>query len=145
VHNPHDPDAHYADKGKKQWVGYKVHVAESVDPKQPAKTKGDPTESFITEILTTEAAQDEMAGLAQALKSEQEHLGIEPQAMYVDAGYVTETTLARAEQNGMELLGPTRPDPHKGPYNAGCFSCGHRKTPGRLSAGKPKHAVQPHP
>jgi hypothetical protein len=70
VQNPHDPDAHYADKGKNQWVGYKVHVAESVDPKQPAK--GDPTESFITEILTTEAAQDEMAGLAQALKSEQE-------------------------------------------------------------------------
>src|SRR5262249_32721306 len=57
----------------------------------------------------------------QALKSEQERLGIEPQAMYVDAGYVTETTLAQAEQNGMELLGPTRPDPHKGPYNADAF------------------------
>jgi transposase len=121
VQNPHDPDAHYADKGKKQWVGYKVHVAESVDPKQPAKTRGDPTESFITEILTTEAAQDEMAGLAQALKSEQEHLEIEPQAMYADAGYVTENTLAQAAQNGMELLGPTRPDPHKGPYNADAF------------------------
>src|SRR5207253_7616734 len=40
VQNPHDPDAHYADKGKKQWVGYKVHVVESVDPSEPAKTKG---------------------------------------------------------------------------------------------------------
>ena len=57
VHNPHDPDAHYADKGKKQWVGYKVHVVENVDPKEPAKKKGEPTEHFITEILTTEAAQ----------------------------------------------------------------------------------------
>jgi transposase len=41
--------------------------------------------------------------------------------MYADAGYVTENTLSQAEQNGMELLGPTRPDPHKGPYNADAF------------------------
>lgn len=121
VHNPHDPDAHYADKRKKQWVGYKVHVVESVDPQEPVKRKGEPAEHFITEILTTEAAQDEMAGLAEALQKEQEHHEIEPQAMYADAGYVTENTLSQAEQNGMELLGPTRPDPHKGPYNADGF------------------------
>jgi hypothetical protein len=121
VRNPHDPDAHYAEKRKKQWVGYKVHVVESVDPEQPAKRKGEPAEHFITEIVTTEAAQDEMAGLAEALKREQEHHEIEPQAMYADAGYVTENTLSQAEQNGMELLGPTRPDPHKGPYNADAF------------------------
>ena len=36
VQNPHDPDAHYADKGKKQWVGYKVHVVESVEPERAA-------------------------------------------------------------------------------------------------------------
>jgi hypothetical protein len=121
VQNPHDPDAHYADKGKKQWVGYKVHVVESVDPEQPAKRKGEPTESFITEILTTEAAQDEMGGLAEALKREQEHHELKPQAMYADGGYVTEKTLSEAEQSGIELLGPTRPDPHKGPYNADAF------------------------
>lgn len=121
VQNPHDPDAHFADKGKKQWVGYKVHVVESVDPEEPAKRKGQPAEHFITEILTTEAAQDEMAGLAQALQTEQEHHAIEPQAMYADAGYVTENPLSQAEQNGMELLGPTRPDPHKGPYHADAF------------------------
>lgn len=121
VQNPHDPDAHYADKGKTQWVGYKVHVVESVDPEEPAKKKGEPTESFITEILTTEAAQDEMAGLAEALKREQQHHELKPAVMYADGGYVTENTLAQAEQNGMELLGPTRPDPHKGPYNADAF------------------------
>jgi transposase len=121
VQNPHDPDAHYADKGKKQWIGYKVHVVESVDPEEPAKKKGEPTESFITEILTTEAAEDEMAGLAQALKREQQHHELKPVAMYADGGYVTENTLAQAQHNGMELLGPTRPDPHKGPYNADAF------------------------
>lgn len=122
VQNPHDPDAHYADKGKKQWVGYKVHVVESVDPSEPVKVKGEPTDNFITEILTTEAAQDEMAGLAEALKRQQNQHEIKPEALYADGGYVTEKTLTEAEQGGMELLGPTRPDPHPGPYNADAFS-----------------------
>ena len=121
VQNPHDPDAHYANKKTKQWIGYKVHVAESVDPQQPIKKKGEPAEHFITEILTTEAAQDEMAGLTEVLRREQQHHEITPQAMYTDAGYVTENTLTQAEQDGMELLGPTRPDPHKGPYNTDAF------------------------
>ncbi len=121
VQNPHDPDAHYADKGTKQWIGYKVHVLESVDPQQPIKKKGEPAEHFIIEMLTTEAAQDEMSGLAETLRTEQEHHGIIPQAMYADAGYVTENTLTQAEQNGIELLGPTRPDPHKGAYNSNAF------------------------
>ena len=121
VQNPHDPDAHYADKGTKQWIGYKVHVVESVDPEEPAKIKAEPGEHFITEILTTEAAQDEMAGLAEALKRQQAHHEMKPEAMYADAGYVTQSTLAQAEGNAMELLGPTRPDPHKGAYNADGF------------------------
>jgi len=121
VQNPHDPDAHYADKKTKQWTGYKVHVAETVDPEQPIKKKGEPTEHFITEMFTTEAAQDEMAGLTEVLKRELAHHEIMPEAMYTDAGYVTEKTLTQAEQNGIELLGPTRPDPHKGAYNSDAF------------------------
>src|SRR5688572_29558999 len=94
---------------------------EEADPNEPAKRKGEPTEQFITEILTTEAALDEMAGLAEALKQQQQHHEIRPPAMYADGGYVTERTLGEAQQSGMELLGPTRPDPHKGPYNADAF------------------------
>jgi transposase len=122
VQNPHDPDAHYVDKGNKQWTGYKVHVVESVDPELPAKVKGEPGEHFITEIVTVEAAENEKTGLAQALKRQQQHHEIKPQAIYADAGYVTESSLAQAEGNGMKLLGPTRPDPHKGPYNADGFT-----------------------
>ena len=72
-------------------------------------------------MVTTEAAQDEMAGLAEGLKRQQEHHEIRPEAMYADGGYVTESTLWQAESATMELLGPTRPDPHKGPYNADGF------------------------
>ena len=121
VQNPHDPDAHYADKGTQQWIGYKVHVVESVEPEQPAKVKAEPGEHFITEIVTTEAAENEKTGLAEALKRQQQHHEIKPEAIYADAGYVTESTLSQAEGNAMELLGPTRPDPHKGPYNADGF------------------------
>jgi transposase len=121
VQNPHDPDAHYADKKTKQWTGYKVHVAETVDPEEPIKENGEPAEHFITEMFTTEAAQDEMAGLTEVLKREQEHHEIIPQAIYTDAGYVTEHTLTQAQQNGLELLGPCRPDPHKGAYNSDAF------------------------
>ena len=122
VQNPHDPDAHYADKKTKQWTGYKVHVAETVDPEEPIKKKGEPAEHFITEMFTTEAAQDEMAGLTEVLKREQQHHEITPQAIYSDAGYVTEHTLTQAEQNGIELLGPTRPNPHKGAVQYRCVS-----------------------
>ena len=121
VQNPHDPDAHFADKGKTKWVGYKVHVVETVDPSRPAKVKGEAGENFITEVLTTEAAQGEMAGLAEAVKEEEVHHGIKPEALYADGGYVTERTLSEAEGNEIELLGPTRPDPHPGPYNADAF------------------------
>jgi len=116
VQNPHDPDAHYADKGTKQWIGYKIHVVESVEPEKPAKVKAEPGEHFITEILTTEASQAEVAGLPEALKRQREQHEITPQAMYADAGYVTEAALAQAQDNAMELFGPTRPDPHKGAY-----------------------------
>lgn len=121
VQNPHDPDAHYAQKRKTEWVGYKVHVVESVDPERSAKTKGEPSENFITEIWTSAAGQSEMAGLAEAVSQQRQHHGMEPPAMYADAGYVTEKTLTQAEQSGMELCGPTRPDPHKGPFNADAF------------------------
>ncbi len=127
MQNLHDPDAHYVDKGKKQWVGYKVHVVESVEPERPAKVKGNPGENFITEVVTTEAALDEMAGLDKALQEEASHHGMKPKAVYADAGYVTERTMSEAEARGMELRGPTRPDPHWGPYNADAFEVDIKK------------------
>ena len=66
--------------------------------------KGEPTDHFITEMLTVEAAQDEKAGLTETLTREQAHHEIEPRAIYTDAGYVTEHTLTQAEQNGHGVI-----------------------------------------
>ena len=90
------------------------HVVESVDPEQPAKVKTEPGEHFITEILTTEAAENEKTGLAEALKRQQAQHEIKPEAVYADAGYVTESTLSQAEANAMELLGRPVPIPTRG-------------------------------
>ena len=85
-----------------------------------------------------------MAGLAESLKRQQEHHEIKPEAVYADGGYVTESTLSQAESEAMELLGPTRPDPHKGPYNADGFVVDVEKEASGLSAGKDQHSMQPH-
>ena len=144
VQNPHDPDAHYADKGNKQWIGYKVHVVESVEPEQPAKVKAEPGEHFITEIVTVEAAENEKTGLAEALKRQQQHHEIRPPTIYADAGYVTESTLAQAEAKRHGALGA---DPSRSPQGAVqcrwvCCRCG--KPAGGLSAGKDQHSMQPY-
>ena len=43
---PYDPAVRYANKGKTQWVGYKVHLSESCDENLP---------HFLTHVLTTTA------------------------------------------------------------------------------------------
>lgn len=78
VQNPHDPDATYAAKGtgdqKKEHVGYKVQVAETVT--EAVLAPGQPTGNFISGILTHAARESDEEG---ALKMEQEQ-----QAMGLD-------------------------------------------------------------
>jgi len=114
VQNPHDPDAHYADKGTKQWIGYKVHVMEGVEPAQPPKIKAEPGEHFITEIVTTEVAQDEMAGLAEALNRQQKKREISPEAVYADGGYVTAVPWRKPKLTKWHFTDPRVPIHTKG-------------------------------
>jgi hypothetical protein len=55
VKNPHDPEARWAAKadGKKQWIGYKVQVAETVADQ--VREAGEPTATFITAVETQPA------------------------------------------------------------------------------------------
>lgn len=116
VQNPHDPDAQWAAKDQaksKTWVGYKVQVMETA-PDVPREKKGLPTEQFITEVTTTEAIGSDIAGQRRALEALHVHRNDKPSVLYVDAGYVTDDTLADAREGGYELVGPARPSPtHK--------------------------------
>ena len=124
VQNPHDPDATYAVKGqgeqKKEHVGYKVQVAETVS--EATLAAGEPTRNFIAGIVTHPAYESDDAG-AEKMEQEQAEMAMEkPPVQYVDGAYVSAEKLMQAQAEGRELIGPARPAPEKdGRYSATDF------------------------
>ena len=115
VQNPHDPEATYAVKGqgqqKKEHVGYKVQVAESVS--EAVLAPGEPTRNFITAIVTQQAHESDEVG-AVKVEQEQAQMGLEkPLVQYVDGAYVSAQKLAQAQAEGWELIGPAQHAPQK--------------------------------
>jgi transposase len=115
VQNPHDPEATYAVKGqgekKKEHVGYKVQVAETVS--EAILAPGEPTCNFIAGIVTHPAYESDEAG-AEQMEQEQGEMGLgKPPVQYVDGAYVSAEKLAQAQAEGRELIGPARPAPEK--------------------------------
>ncbi len=116
VRNPHEPDATYGAKGegaqKKEHIGYKVQIAESVS--EALLAPGEPTRNFITGIVTHPAYESDEAGAAK-MEQEQAQMGLEkPPVQYVDAAYISAQKLAQAQAEGRELIGPALPAPRKG-------------------------------
>lgn len=108
VQNPHDPDATYAAKGtgqqKKEHVGYKVQVAETVN--EVVLAPGEPTGNFISGILTHAARESDEEG-ALKMEQEQQDMGLDkPPVQYVDAAYISTQKLLEAAAEGRELIGP---------------------------------------
>ncbi len=116
VHNPHDPEAQWAVKGqgkhRKDHVGYKVQVAETVvEPTGPADQS---TPNFITAMVTQVATASDDAGLP-LVEQEQIRMGlVEPsKEWYLDGAYISAERLAQAQAQGRELIGPAQPSPKK--------------------------------
>jgi hypothetical protein len=115
VQNPHDPQAQWAAKGigkqRKEHVGYKVQVAETV--REVQLQPGEPTQNFITAIVTQEAIGSDEAGLA-LVEQEQAAMGLEKAPeLYVDGAYVSAEKLAQAQSEGRQIIGPAQPAPKK--------------------------------
>jgi hypothetical protein len=115
VRNPHDPEAQYAVKGhgkyKKEHVGYKVQVAETVC--ETKSEKGEPTRNFITAMATQPATASDDAGLP-LVEQEQAAMGLEKAPVWhVDAAYISAQRLAQAQAEGRELIGPAQRAPRK--------------------------------
>ena len=120
VQNPHDPDATYAAKGqgeqKKEHVGYKVQVAETVT--ETVLAAGEPTDNFLTGIVTHAARESDEEG-ALKMEQEQQAMGLDkPPVQYVDAAYISTQELRKAAAEGRELIGPA---PGPGGSNVGRF------------------------
>ena len=110
VQNPHDPDATYAAKGqgqnKKEHVGYKVQVAETVC--EATLVPGEPTRNFIVGIVTQPAYQSDEAGALQ-MEAEQAAMGLDkPPVQYVDGAYISAQKLVEAQAQGRQLIGPAQ-------------------------------------
>jgi transposase len=117
VKNPHDPDAQWSTKDttkQKDWVGYKAQISETIPETPEPKPRGEPTENFIIEITTTEAIASDLDGMQRNLEAQEQHGQERPPELYVDAGYVTDDTLAQSREEDRELVGPARPCPKKG-------------------------------
>jgi len=115
VQNPHDPQAQWAAKGqgkhRKEHVGYKVQVAETIS--EATLKKGEPTANFITTVVTQPATGSDDAGLP-LVEQEQTKLGLEqPSEWYLDGAYISAERLAQAQVEGRELIGPAQPAPKK--------------------------------
>jgi hypothetical protein len=113
VQNPHEPEATYAVKGqgeqKKEHVGYKIQVAETVS--EATLAPGEPTRNFIAGVVTHPAYESDEAG-AIKMEAEQAAMGLaKPPVQYVDGAYVSAQELARATAEGRELIGPAPPVP----------------------------------
>ena len=108
VKNPHDPEANWSAKadGKKQWVGYKAQVAETV-PDRPCEP-GEPTAAFITAVESQPAIASDEAGMQQVL-GEQAKSGMDkPSELFVDSAYVSAQMILDAREEGWELTGPAQ-------------------------------------
>jgi hypothetical protein len=113
VQNPHEPEATYAVKGrgenKKEHVGYKVQVAETVS--EVSLAPSEPTHNFIVGIVTHPAYESDEAGAAK-MEAQQAAMGLDkPPVQYVDGAYISAQELARATAEGRELIGPAPPVP----------------------------------
>lgn len=125
VQNPHDPEAIYSVKGqgenKKEHVGYKVQVAETVC--EATLAAGEPTRNFIAGIVTHPAHQSDEAGALQ-MELEQARMGLDkPPVQYVDGAYVSGERLAVVNAQGRELVGPAAgaPDNNQGRFTTERF------------------------
>jgi transposase len=121
VQNPHDPDATYGAKGKgeqkKEHVGYKVQVAETVC--EAVLAAGEPTRNFLSGIVTHAARESDQEGSGK-MELEQQAMGLEkPPVQYVDSAYVSTQKLVEAAAEGRELIGPALASPHN---NEGRFT-----------------------
>ena len=100
--SPYDLDARYRRKKSGQrWTGYYAHLTETCNAGQPRfLTHVDTTDASVHEAMRTKAIHTALIEKKQA-----------PATHLVDAAYVSATHLARAQRSGIDLVGPTRPNP----------------------------------
>jgi hypothetical protein len=141
VRNPHDPEAQWCTKSsgdaKKEWVGYKVQVAETVAEEGVICQKGEPTAQFLSSMYTQNATSSDEAGMGAVLENQRKSGLDTPKELYTDGAYISGRQIALAQQEGRELLGPAQASPAKNKaYGSEAFTVDIQKRSALCPAGK---------
>lgn len=101
IQSPHEPEVRYREKRDKNWQGYVGQVSET------AEQKGEV--NFMTDIGVTDAQASDVRSLPEV----QERLvkrDVPPEEQDVDQAYVSGTSLAQSEEQGIKLVGAIAPE-----------------------------------
>jgi transposase len=110
--SPYDPEARWANKGSRTWVGYKVFLTETGDPDQPR---------LITHVATTPASTADET-MVKPIHGALEKADLLPTEHLVDAGFVrVEHIVDSPEQYGVTIVGPTAKDSSWQAHTQGAF------------------------
>ncbi len=96
ITSPHDTAARYGNKGSHEWIGYKLHVTETIDEDLGAR--------FITDMTVTPAFIQDNTPVLDI----QQHLierQVPPAQPYVDQGYMSGANLQASLDQFIDLRG----------------------------------------
>jgi transposase len=99
ITSPHDPEARYGNKGSHEWIGYKLHVTETVDEVLDAR--------FITDMTITPAFIQDNTPLLDIQHRLIAHQ-VPPVQQYVDQGYMSGANLQSSLEQSIDLRGFVR-------------------------------------
>ena len=103
--SPHEPEVRAAQKRGQQWLGTRVHLTETAYTTE--ELGGEP--NFITDVTTDVAPAGDNEALPE-IRDNLEQRG-KPKQQLGDAGYISGQSIADSRTDGVELIGPSRPDP----------------------------------
>ena len=98
--SPFDLDARWSRKRDTTWRGYKAHLSETCEPDTP---------NLIIDVQTTPATDADNATLP-AIATSLQARDLTPAEHYLDEGYVTADAIARAADQGTQIVGPLTRD-----------------------------------
>lgn len=101
IQSPHEPEVRYREKRDKPWQGYVAQVSETAEAKGEA--------NFITAIGGTDAQASDVRSLPEVQERLVER-GVSPGEQDVDQAYVSGTSLAQSEAQGIKLVGAIAPE-----------------------------------
>jgi len=102
IQTPHEPDVRCGRKGKRVWLGDKVHIVETCD-------EDESTPNLIVGVVTTDPRAEDSTVLPEILELAEE-LMPEGGMVLADGGYASASNSAQAEERGLDLVAPPRQD-----------------------------------